>query len=62
MGRLCLVASPPEVPGYRVVCSQTSDYGRGGFNDEYAHTDGNTRYLIRMSTRGFVVSLLKMVK
>ena len=51
MGRLCLPLSPPEVSGYRGVGRRIRADGTNGFSDEFMHSGGNTRSLIRLCRR-----------
>ena len=48
MGRLCFQVCHVKVTGYRGAVSQTRDDGRRGFNDEYAHSAVNIRYMIKL--------------
>ena len=54
MGRFCLVLSPPEVSDYRGVGRQIRADCTDGFIDEFMHSGGNTRSLIKLCGRAVV--------
>ena len=59
MGRLCLLLSPPEVSGYQGVGRRIRADGTNGFSDEFMHSGGNTRSLIRLCRRVLCRALAK---
>ena len=51
MGLLCLPLSLPEVSDYQGVGRRIRADGTYDFNDEFMHSSGNTRSLIRLCHR-----------
>jgi hypothetical protein len=48
MGRYHLSISPPAAACQRGVVRRACDEGVSGFNIEYVHSSGNTRFFIRL--------------
>ena len=48
---MSLGVCPPEVSDYQDIGSRTRGDGRGGFNEHYANSCGNTRSMIYLCRR-----------